>query len=413
MNIKNRFLYVILTFLAAYSLHVKAITGQEIPALNFDNYTIESYADQDIKSTVTIEDNGNTLRIVGNSWKKISLPYSVTENTVLEFDYYSNIEGEIQGIGIAPSSDLNQSQTFRLYGTQNWGLADFADYANSAPGLKHYVIPIGQYYTGTHAYMFFTNDDDANSAAESVFKNVKIYEDVATSAGALDFNSSTTISSYGDQDVSGSVSIEDNGNKLRLVGNSWKKISLPYNVTPNTVLEFVYYSGNQGEIQGIGMSKTNNQNESQTFQLYGTQNFGVSDYADYANSVPNSKRYVIPIGQYFTGTQAYLFFANDDDANNGAESIFKDVKIYESGTVAALDFSSTTISSYGDQDVSGSVSIEDNGNKLRLVGNTWKKIALPYNITPNTVLEFVYYSGNQGEIQGIGMSSINSLNLSQ
>ncbi|MCP4255315.1 MAG: S8 family serine peptidase, partial [Candidatus Scalindua sp.] len=48
---------------------------------------IESYGgSQDASPTVTIEDGGATLRIVGNSWKSIDFPYTITSNTVLEFD---------------------------------------------------------------------------------------------------------------------------------------------------------------------------------------------------------------------------------------------------------------------------------------------------------------------------------------
>ena len=52
-----------------------------------------------VVSVVSVEDGGATLRIVGNGWKKVAFPYVVTADTVLEFDFSSSVEGEIQGIG--------------------------------------------------------------------------------------------------------------------------------------------------------------------------------------------------------------------------------------------------------------------------------------------------------------------------
>jgi hypothetical protein len=68
--------------------------------LNFDNYRIQSYGGgQDQNSIVNIEDNGATLHITGNGWKKIEFPYPLSPNTVIEFDFRSSVQGEIHSIG--------------------------------------------------------------------------------------------------------------------------------------------------------------------------------------------------------------------------------------------------------------------------------------------------------------------------
>ncbi len=65
--------------------------------------------------------------------------------------------------------------TFKLYGSQNWGIQTFNNYAGETP--RHYIIPVGQYYTGDMLYLTFTNDHDvSNPTAESVFMNVKVYD---------------------------------------------------------------------------------------------------------------------------------------------------------------------------------------------------------------------------------------------
>ena len=55
--------------------------------------------------------------------------------------------------------------------------------------MKHYVIPVGQFYTGSMANLFFVNDHDvANPSAESVFSNIQVYES-ATVASAISSDS--------------------------------------------------------------------------------------------------------------------------------------------------------------------------------------------------------------------------------
>ena len=51
------------------------------PGTDFD------FTDQDTNSIAAVVGNGATLQIDGDGWKKISLPYTVTASTVLEFDF--------------------------------------------------------------------------------------------------------------------------------------------------------------------------------------------------------------------------------------------------------------------------------------------------------------------------------------
>ncbi len=145
--------------------------------VDFNANPIQSYGGQYKGSVVTVKDGGTTLRIVGNSWKKVDFPYTVTVDTILEFDFQSTVEGEIHGIGFDTNDNIGDpvNLLFKLHGTQNFGAVDFDNYAGETP--KHYIIPVGQYYTGDMLYLFSVNDHDvANPTAESVFKNVKVYE---------------------------------------------------------------------------------------------------------------------------------------------------------------------------------------------------------------------------------------------
>jgi hypothetical protein len=151
-----------------------------VTGVNFDNFVIESYGgDQDQNPLISIEDNGFTLQITANGWKRIYLPYTITPNTILEFDFKSSVAGEIHGIGFDDDNTINNPiRTFQLYGTQSWGIPDFNDYQSSAPNWKHYSIPVGQFYTGEMLYLTFTNDHDAAlQDGESFFSNVRVFED--------------------------------------------------------------------------------------------------------------------------------------------------------------------------------------------------------------------------------------------
>ncbi|MET0043070.1 MAG: hypothetical protein ABW100_06080, partial [Candidatus Thiodiazotropha sp. 6PLUC3] len=72
-----------------------------------------------------------------------------------------------------------------------------------------------------------------------------------------------------------------------------------------------------------------------------------------------------------------------------------------------IDFEQNPVLSYGGtgQDINGTEVAQ--GSSLTLAGNVWKKIAFNYTITPDTILEFDFESGEQGEIHGIGFDTDN------
>jgi RHS repeat-associated protein len=148
-------------------------------SVDFNSVEITSYSGgQDQNPTMTIEDDGATLHLIGNGWKKIPFPYSVTLNTVLEFDFKSRAEAEVQGMGFDNDNNLSANFTFQVYGTQNWGILNYKTYADDAPDWAHFTIPVGQFYAGEMKYLFFANDHDvASPDGESYYSNIQVYED--------------------------------------------------------------------------------------------------------------------------------------------------------------------------------------------------------------------------------------------
>ena len=121
------------------------------------------------EAVVTVD--GGFVRLQGNTWQVCQIPQSIIVETVLDFDFESPVQGEIQGIGLATGLSPEEGHSFQLYGWQSWGHLDFKTYAS---GVTHFTIPVGEFFVGDFTYLVFINDHDvANSTAEVVFSNVE------------------------------------------------------------------------------------------------------------------------------------------------------------------------------------------------------------------------------------------------
>ncbi|TVZ51397.1 T9SS type A sorting domain-containing protein [Dokdonia sp. Hel_I_53] len=141
--------------------------------LNFNDFAIASFSNQDAAGTFSTGNNGASLSLTNNTWKTIALDYNITSQTVLEFDFSSSSEGEIHGIGFETNNTLTSSRYFKVHGTQNYGVTNYNTYAG---GTTTYVIPVGSFYTGPANQLVFINDNDGGFGNTSTFSNVKIYE---------------------------------------------------------------------------------------------------------------------------------------------------------------------------------------------------------------------------------------------
>ncbi|WP_158237302.1 trypsin-like peptidase domain-containing protein [Aquimarina sp. MAR_2010_214] len=142
--------------------------------LDFNDFQITSFSSQDRAGDFSVQNGGNALSLQNNTWKYIAMNYTVTSNTVIEFEFSSTSQGEIHAVGFENDNSLTSSRYFRVYGTQNYGVSNYDDYSGS--GTKKYTIPVGNFYTGSMDRLVFINDNDAGSGNTSVFSNVKVYE---------------------------------------------------------------------------------------------------------------------------------------------------------------------------------------------------------------------------------------------
>ncbi len=151
-----------------------ACPDEDCSTLNFNSGVLSYDPNQDF-GTHSVQDGGATVYLQGNVWKAVEINYTITENTVLEFDFKSTTQGEIHELGF--DNDLAFPMVSRIvtYGTQGYsGEYNNPTYDGSGDYM-HYTIDLG--VTGFFKYLILTADDDANAAANSYFRNIQIYED--------------------------------------------------------------------------------------------------------------------------------------------------------------------------------------------------------------------------------------------
>lgn len=306
--------------------------------INIEELGVDSYGrNQDVSGGASIN-SAFEITLTGNTWKSIPFEYTVTSSTVLEFEFSSDVEAEIHGIGFDNDNEISQETFFNVYGTQAWGLSA---YRYTQVGERQFFrIPVGQFYNGSFDRLVLTTDNDKNIAnANSTFSNIRVFEDdvVVTPSTSIDF-STQIITSFlpGNQDMTGTVEISGDGAELALSGNKWQRIILENtNISPNTVLEFEFSSNALGEIHGIGFMPGDSLQEARAFQLFGSQNWGIQDFT--YTQFGEFQRFVIPVGTYFTQpTDINLIFIMDDDRPiPTGESSFRNVTLRDGSTLTS------------------------------------------------------------------------------
>ena len=184
---------------------------------------------------------------------------------------------------------------------------------------------------------------------------------------AFDFDEDVPKTYGTNQDV-GTFAVLDEGNTLRLRNNAWKAIELPYTVTEDTWVSFWFRSSKTGEVHGFGFDNNEVISPNLTFQLHGTQSWGIQEFHDYPGD-GSWKYYQVPVGQFYTGEAAYLFFTADHDVGTrDGNSFFRSVTVSEGAPC-------------GSTDLPGAVGKEAAGDALRIAPNPVQDVL---NVTTGT-----------------------------
>ena len=158
------------------SISVSYVVPEGPSAINFNDYGLSSFGRTQDQGYGVIQDGGATVYLESNAWKSIPLNYTVKSNTVLEVDFRSTRNGEILGIGFDTNTRISSGYTFALHGTQKWGIRTYHGYSGNG-AYQTYVIPVGQFYTGSFKHLFFAADHDKSPRnGNAWFSNVKVYE---------------------------------------------------------------------------------------------------------------------------------------------------------------------------------------------------------------------------------------------
>lgn len=166
MNVLRRGMVI---FLAAAGLSLDTYAA----TVNVDVNNTVTVSPQDSRNGTVVVD-GNTLILTGNRWRASANTYNVSTDTVLEFEFMSNSEGEVHAIGLQPTLAVSPNNLFQLYGNQAYGMTSQGTYG--MPGqYQTFQIPIGDYYTGENLRVIFVNDKDtAGKTNNSYYRNIKL-----------------------------------------------------------------------------------------------------------------------------------------------------------------------------------------------------------------------------------------------
>ncbi|MCB9081000.1 MAG: hypothetical protein H6555_04735 [Lewinellaceae bacterium] len=150
--------------------------GGDCLTLDFNTNKLTGFGGLQDRGSAQITDAGAGVTLTDNAWKAVALNYTVTANTKVAFEFRSTSPPEIAGIGFDTDDLISSILTFQVYGLQTWGQQAYNNYSGNGQ-WKTYVIPVGQFYTGTFRYLTLIADDDRVSpSGNASFRNVRIYE---------------------------------------------------------------------------------------------------------------------------------------------------------------------------------------------------------------------------------------------
>jgi len=190
---------------AVVDTKTRTITDGTVLATDWDGVTLSGYSgSQDGSGNAATTDGGRSLLLSGNRWLRIDYDYTVTEDTMLTFEFRSSAQGDIHGIGLDDDTSQSQDRVLRVYGTQNWGInvtQTGAAYYDGSGDWRRYTVPIGELYadrnnlgdtsnlvvvmdcdttsataSGTPDQRCLSQDEDGNPTAISEFRTVRVYE---------------------------------------------------------------------------------------------------------------------------------------------------------------------------------------------------------------------------------------------
>jgi len=214
--------------------------------------------------------------------------------------------------------------------------------------------------------------------------------------GALDLRN---VEAYSGNNT-GNFSVSRDGCSMTLNGNIWRITETGVDITADTKVSFDFTARGTAEIQGVGFDADNGASANRIFQLAGTQNWGIRDFAYTGNGQTQS--FTIPVGEFYSGVNLGFVIANDKDSGTPNNSVTVSNVVFSNDTPPASCISLENVSPFSSTN-SGQFSA--NGCRIDLSGNIWRVTSETFDITPTSVLSFDFSTNGNGEIHGIGFDN--------
>lgn len=140
-----------------------------------------NYANQGSIGGASYDAGTGILKFTGDTWKALELNTPITSDAIISFDFRSNLQGELHGIGFDSNTNFvaaDSKNFFQLYGTQPpstpWWQASQEYKTYSGTDWVTYSIALSGIPAGFN-YLIFVNDNDARTSfVESEFRNLTI-----------------------------------------------------------------------------------------------------------------------------------------------------------------------------------------------------------------------------------------------
>ena len=147
-------------------------------ALNFTQNTVSAYdvkQDSAETSNAEVSNDGLSLTLSGNAWKRVEGDFNVEADSVLVAQVRLSGTVEIAGLGFDTNNSQNEKAVLSFGGSQNYGLN--AENVTATDGWQRIEIPVGELMNhGAYRYMTFIADNDAAPEAGQVeFRHVSLF----------------------------------------------------------------------------------------------------------------------------------------------------------------------------------------------------------------------------------------------
>ncbi|MCA9040136.1 MAG: hypothetical protein KDA65_07320 [Planctomycetaceae bacterium] len=170
-------------FVHEHELELDEQPGTSVP-FHFTSQPMLAYGFQDGQHDLPAEgelvDDGERLVLRGNTWKMFKINQEMTDDLVIEFEFRSESEGQIHGLGFDTDDTYNdRSSVIQIHGYE--ALPTIGQQYNTyrEEEWQTFRIPVGRYFSGAQKYLYFVADDDVTARAESEFRNVRFFRRVS------------------------------------------------------------------------------------------------------------------------------------------------------------------------------------------------------------------------------------------